>query len=228
MAPLSLRLLDSNYLQSAVGDGLPGFGASVTAHVGLQSGEPLEGFAEALAQASEKPEFSNPGMAMPFLEPLPKSPKDQKLRTVPEKSRTGGLSWVENDGTNPKAKGKPHADANPQDAAAQAADAAEIPRSVRAVAENPETAAAGGSPAAADAEMALAVAGAEKERGRHLSEAKERNSNGKEHAMAMLVSLRRLASGWDSKKNAWKTARRIKAWKAAQAAGSKGGAKRPR
>ena len=46
--------------------------------------------------------------------------------------------------------------------------------------------------------------------------------------MAILVSLRRLASGWDTRKNAWKTARRIKAWKAAREAGSKGGAKRPR
>lgn len=46
--------------------------------------------------------------------------------------------------------------------------------------------------------------------------------------MPVLVSIRRLASGWDAKKNAWKVARKIEAYKAAQSNRSKSNANRPR
>ena len=41
--------------------------------------------------------------------------------------------------------------------------------------------------------------------------------------MPILVSIRRLASGWDSKKNAWKVARKIEAYKASQSKRGNGG-----
>lgn len=47
--------------------------------------------------------------------------------------------------------------------------------------------------------------------------------------MAILVTIRRLASNWDAKKNAWKVARKIEAYKAAKAAAArKGGSNRSR
>lgn len=46
--------------------------------------------------------------------------------------------------------------------------------------------------------------------------------------MPILVSIRRLASGWDSKKNAWKVARKIEAFKASQSKRARGHSLRSR
>ena len=43
--------------------------------------------------------------------------------------------------------------------------------------------------------------------------------------MAYIITTRRLTSDWDAKRNAWKVARKIEAYKAAQAASRKGGSR---
>jgi hypothetical protein len=45
--------------------------------------------------------------------------------------------------------------------------------------------------------------------------------------MAYIITTRRLTSDWDARRNAWKVARKIEAYKAAQAAVRKSG-NRPR
>lgn len=46
--------------------------------------------------------------------------------------------------------------------------------------------------------------------------------------MPILVSLRRLASDWDAKKNAWKIARKIEVYKSSRVGRNKDGMRRPR